>query len=117
MYTELDKAVKEGLQPKNLTKVKRYHRSFIGLMEQSNTGEWVRSEDFDNLVKQDKETEKANAAYWDSLLNNLEEAQRQTHEATEKKLAKAKGIIAWHRSFLVGLVLCSLITTIVWRFF
>ncbi len=97
--------------------VKRYHRSFICLMEQSNTGAWVQSKDFDNLVKQVKETEEANAVYWDSLLNKLEEEQKLTHEATEKKLAQAKGIIAWHRAVLVGLALCFLITTIVWRVF
>ena len=96
--------------------VKRYHRSCLGMMEQSNEGEWMQSKDFDDLVKQVKETEEANAVYWDSLLNNLEEEQKLTHEATTKKLAQAKSIIARHRAVLVGITLGYLIP-IVWRFF
>lgn len=98
--------------------VKRFHRSCLGLMEQSNEGEWVQSKDFDNLVKQVKQTEEANAVYRNSLLNNLEEEQKLTHEATTKKLAQAKSILAWHRAVLVGLIACSLVKeSLVWRFF
>lgn len=90
--------------------VKRYHRSFLGLMEQCNDGEWIRSEEFDKL-KQDRDS-----AYQQAT-NNADQAldfenEVYTYQAYAKhleqackkrtaKLAKAKYTISMYRWFTV----------------
>ena len=48
--------------------VKRYHKNFIGLMEQCNDGKWVRSEDFEAALQAKEAEAEAMRSWADSLI-------------------------------------------------
>lgn len=104
----------------NVQQVKRYHKSFIGLMEQCKDGEWVRGEDFDSLQIGYLEVCKNN----NNLVALAEVAKEKLSkqetlvEEQQAKLAKAKSIIAWHRAFLaMWLPFATFLIVLAWRFF
>ena len=48
--------------------IKRYHRSFIGLMEQSTEGEWVQSKDFEAALQAKEAEAEAMRTFSNSLI-------------------------------------------------
>lgn len=104
--------------------VKRYHRSFIGLMEQCNEGEWVQSEDFD-MLKQQQETASNNTHYYSSQALDFENEvytyqayAKQLEQACKErttKLTKAKRIISRYRCFTIFVLVSCIVLEILGR--
>jgi hypothetical protein len=103
------------LQESNMT---RYHRSFIGLMEQSNDGEWVKYDDYAELARVlDNSVE--NYTTLKMLCDNLEKHKKeliwQRDEYKKQMLDQANRVSHWalQSSFFEAMSLMLLVATVV----